>query len=151
MKKLVLMSLVALLVLGLTGTALASGNPHGLWTDTVTVSTFGNTGSVDIETSVQYIHFADRIQPGEQLVVRWWVYNRGYCPIDVYVELIGVPWFLEARFFPGLHFKMRPGTRKQVALVVRMPYGTSDHAQDRDYQIDVKFTAVQDSNRHQNP
>jgi len=151
MKKFLGLSLVVVLMLGLVGVAFAVPSPHGLWSDTATVQTFGNAGSVDIETSVRYIHFADRIQPGEQLVVRWWVYNRGYCPVDVFVELFNVPWFLNARFFPSLHFKMRPGTGKQVALAVRMPLGIGDHPQGQNYQIDVKFTAIQDSNRNQTP
>lgn len=148
MKKLVIVGLVMVLMLGLVGAAFAVPNPNGRWTETETTSAYGSTGSVDIST-IRYIRFSDYIQPGEQLVVKWWVYNTGLCPVDVYVELIGVPWFLNARFFPGLHFKIRPGHKKQVALRVRMPLGMSDHAQKRDYQIDVKFTAIQDQNRHQ--
>lgn len=150
MKKFVVMSLVGLLVLGLMGTAFAVPQPHGRWTDTETTTALGNTGKVDIST-IRYIRFSDYISPSEQLVVKWWLYNTGNRPVDVYVELIGVPWYLNARFFPGLHFKMRPGTRKQVALAVRMLLGTSSGVQDRNYQIDVKFTAIQDSNRHQTP
>lgn len=149
MKKFVVVGLVVLLMLGLTGVALAG--PHGLWTDTVTVSAHGTTGSVDIATRIRCIRFDDYIQPGEQLVVRWWLKNVGDCPVDVYVVLNGVPWYLEARFFPGTHFKLAPGTAKQVALGIRMALGTSDHAQDRHFTIQVVMTAVQDSNRHQTP
>ncbi len=151
MKTLVVIGLVVVLMLGMVGATFAVPNgPPRLWTDMELTSAFGNTGSVDIST-LRYIHFGDYIQPGERLVVRWWVYNTGRCPVDVYVELFNVPWFLRARFFPGLHFKIRPGTRKQVALSVFMPFGTSDHAQKRDFQINVKFTAVQDSHRFQMP
>ena len=149
MKKLVIAGLIGLLVLGLAGAA--SANPYGLWKDVELVVAKGTTGSVDIECNVRKIYFSDYIQPGEQLVVRWRISNEGDCPVDVYVTLFGVPWYLQAKFFPGLHFKMAPGTSKQVALGIRMALGTSDAAQDDSFAIHVVFKAIQDQNRIQTP
>ena len=150
MKKLVALSLVGLLVLGLAGAAFAGG-PSGLWTDRLMVVAKGTTGSVDIESNVRKIYFDDYIQPGEQLVVRWRISNEGDCPVDVYVTLHGVPWYLQAKFFPGLHFKMAPGTSKQVALGIRMALGTPNAAQEKSFAIHVAFKAIQDQNRIQTP
>ena len=147
MKKLVVLGLAVVLVLGLAG--MVSAFPQGLWTDTETVSAYGSTGSVDIYT-IKTIHFDSNIQPGEQLVVKWWVYNRGKCPVYVYGEIIGsVTWYLEAAFSPMKPFRIAPGYSHQVALAIRMPLGTSKNAENKQFTIQVKLTAGQNQNRHQ--
>ena len=153
MKKVLVVALVAALALGIAGVASADGpgslcGSGGLWTDRAITTVNGTTGSVDIET-VRCLRFSPNIQPGEKLCVSWWVYNRGLCPIDVRVELRNVPRYVEARFLPNTNFKMAPGTRKRVALCIRMPLGTPDAAQDRTFSIDVIFKAKQDSHRHE--
>jgi len=134
------------MVLG--GMALAS--PPCGWIDVEKTTVFGNVGSVDIKT-IKTLYFDSNIQPGEQLCVCWKVLNKGLCPVEVKVELKGVPWYLNANFYPGYTFKLKPGYAKAVALCVGMPCNACQNTEGLKFNIDVVFTAKQSQSRHQVP
>ena len=148
MKKSLLISLIVILVLGLSSAVLAC-HPCG-WTDQETTTVFGNTGSVDI-TTIKTLYFDTNLQPGEQLCVCWWVRNDGKCPVKVKVTLKGVPHWLKATFYPDYHFKLKPGYKKQVALCIYLPCNACQNRENLKFAIDVVFDAKQDQHRFQYP
>ena len=120
------------------------------WNDTDTTLAHGSTGSVRLETKTN-VYFDPFLQPGEQLVVSWLIYNKGHCPLTVTVSLSGQYPFsgVRVRFLPGLSFQMQPYSQKTVALVANMSPIAPPSSQDQKFTVTVTFTSVQSQTRIQ--
>jgi len=120
MKKLIIETVIIIILMIFLG---GVASPNGGWKDRKVTTAHGSTGSIEIQT-IKILYFSPNIQPGEQLWVSWWVKNVGLSAVKIKVSLRGVPGYLQVRFLPGLNFRLLPRVKKNVALSIRMPYGT---------------------------
>lgn len=141
--------LVAMLVVGLCLSA-AIGNCA--LTDKDIVTATGTTGFAELTIPTKIFFFDPNLQPGEQLVVSWWIHNSGPCLLDVDVKVTKsgtpAPW-LEVYFKPGLKLELPNCLWKQVALLVRLKPGCPSWQASKSFTVKVVFNSKAKGTRWQ--
>lgn len=91
------------LVIGLAVCILAVGlvaAPASAWfSDTVTTTITGGTGSVNIHRTFK-VNLPNDMQPGHVYWAKVKIHEQGVCPIKLWTDVTNIPWFLEVYVYP---------------------------------------------------